>query len=184
MIARPFSAIILAGGYSSRMGSDKAQLLWQGIPLWQHQQQLLQSVGCEDILLSHPQLGIADLHPGLGPLSGLQTLLPRCRHTTVLIIPVDMPLLNSATLHTLLHGGQHTPVYFRESVLPCVLHRNDPLADYLQQNTQPHGQRSIGALLRHCQATAIDCPEPDALMNTNTPAEWQTACLIEHESSQ
>lgn len=176
MAAMPFSAIILAGGQSSRMGRDKALLPWDGLPLWQHQQKILKTLGCSDILLSHPQLGMADDRPGFGPLSGLHTLLPHCHHQQVLVLPVDMPLLTTGILHHLLTAAQNNPVYFRDSALPCVLHRTPELFRYINHHTHPRGRRSIHALLEFCQAIAVPCPLPDTLVNTNTPAEWQQIC--------
>ncbi len=177
----PFSAIILAGGQSSRMGRDKALLCWEGVPLWQHQQKVLKALGCDDILLSHPQFGIADRHPGLGPLSGLQTLLPQCRHALVMIVPVDMPLLNTAVLQPLLLAAQTDPVHFAESALPCVVHKTPALLRYLNHHTHPLGRRSVRAMLEFCQAVARPCPHPETLVNANTPAEWQQICPFEHE---
>ncbi|MFC3681343.1 molybdenum cofactor guanylyltransferase [Bacterioplanoides pacificum] len=183
MAIPPFSAIILAGGQSSRMGRDKALLCWQGIPLWQHQQNVLRQTGCDDILLSHPQFGVTDVKPGFGPLSGLQSLLPQCRHQWVLVIAVDMPLLTTATLHTLLTAAQQQPAYYRNSALPCVLHKTPELIRYLDHHTHPRGKRSVSALLQFCEARAIDCPQPDTLININTPAQWQTLISNQPEKS-
>ena len=90
---------VLAGGRSTRMGRDKALLLWNGHPLIAHAVDLLRSAGVEPhIAGSRPDLGafspiIYDLHPGCGPLSGIEAALARCAEDAALFIPVDLPLL-------------------------------------------------------------------------------------------
>ena len=75
-----FSALILAGGQSRRMGQDKAELRLGKLSLLQHMQQLAQQAGASQILLSRNQPGttyIQDLRPGLGPLAGIAAGLVR-----------------------------------------------------------------------------------------------------------
>lgn len=176
MSASPFSAIILAGGQSSRMGRDKALLRWHGLPLWQYQQQLLKQLGCDDILLSHPHLGIADQHPDFGPLSGLQALVPLCQHAHILVLPVDMPLLTPMLLEYLLQQAELQPAHFHNHALPCVLHNTPELIRYLNRQMHPRGQRSVKSLLAFCEASSLECPWPETLANTNTPEDWQQVC--------
>ncbi len=170
-----FSAIILAGGQSSRMGTDKAQLPMNGLPLWLLQQVRLQQAGCDDIQLSHPQLGTPDLHPGFGPLSGLHTLLPFCKYPRVLVLAVDMPWLTAGLFRTLIHRSQEQPVFFKDNYLPCVLHNSTELQSYIATQLHEKGQRSVGALLSYFSAKEISCPSPQLLLNTNTPEDWQLA---------
>lgn len=171
-----FSAIILAGGRSSRMGTDKAQLPMNGLPLWLLQQVRLQQAGCDDIQLSHPQLGTPDQQAGHGPLSGLHTLLPFCKHERVLVLAVDMPWMTAALLRTLIHHSQEQPVFFKDHYLPCVLQNSSDLQSYIAKQLHEKGRRSVGALLSYCAARAIPCPSPQLLLNTNTPEDWQLAC--------
>ncbi|MBP5743892.1 MAG: nucleotidyltransferase family protein [Oscillospiraceae bacterium] len=42
-MSRPFSAVVLAGGYSSRMGRNKAELSIQGCSFLEHQVEKLRS---------------------------------------------------------------------------------------------------------------------------------------------
>lgn len=53
--------VVLAGGRSSRMGSDKALLNWQGRPLIEHMRALRLSAGAGQVLfsgISGPQLDV------------------------------------------------------------------------------------------------------------------------------
>ena len=170
-----FSTIVLAGGQSSRMGTDKARLTIAGQPLWQRQVALAQQLGCVDIHVSHAQFGHPDRVPGWGPLSGLDTLLPVCRHAQVLVLAVDMPYLQADGLHPLLSNRGNHAVHYQDSVLPCVLYNSAALQDYVRQQLHAQGQRSVQRLLQHLGAQAIVCAQPQQLINTNTPLEWLRA---------
>src|SRR3989338_10667691 len=99
-----FTAILLCGGKSSRMGQDKALLRfeaspyrWQGMAptLLEHQQLLLIHAGASEIVLSGSRDGaIADHWPDKGPLAGIHACLSQSKHQLNLVIPVDMPGLS------------------------------------------------------------------------------------------
>lgn len=50
-----FSAAVLAGGRSTRMGTDKAFVLWRGRTLLEHQLATLRALGPNALLVSRPQ---------------------------------------------------------------------------------------------------------------------------------
>jgi molybdopterin-guanine dinucleotide biosynthesis protein A len=95
---------VLAGGKSSRMGRDKALLELAGRPLALHAVVKLRRVCAEvHILSSRPELEgfaplVRDLHPGCGPLGGMEAALEHSRHEWNLLMPVDMPFLPAALL--------------------------------------------------------------------------------------
>ena len=71
-------AYVLAGGKSSRMGRDKALLELAGKPLVRHAVTKLRRV-CEDVHILSGNMELApyaplveDLHPGCGPIGGLE----------------------------------------------------------------------------------------------------------------
>jgi molybdopterin-guanine dinucleotide biosynthesis protein A len=93
---------VLAGGKSSRMGRDKALLELAGKPLVRHAVKKLRRV-CMDvrILSGNPELAeyapiVPDLHPGCGPLGGMEAALVHSIFEWNLFLPVDMPFLPSA----------------------------------------------------------------------------------------
>lgn len=86
------------------MGRDKALLELAGDPLVCHAVKKLRRV-CIDvrILSGNPELAVyapivPDLHPGCGPLGGLEAALTHSVFDWNLLMPVDMPLLPSAFL--------------------------------------------------------------------------------------
>jgi molybdopterin-guanine dinucleotide biosynthesis protein A len=109
-----FTAVLLAGGKSRRMGRDKAYLEvnWQGVsmPLWKRQLAVLQSVSPEEIVISGPRKQsypastavVADNWAGVGPLGGIATCLNQTRSTLLLVLAIDLPRITPGFLMKLL----------------------------------------------------------------------------------
>jgi molybdopterin-guanine dinucleotide biosynthesis protein A len=109
-----FTAALLAGGKSARMGRDKAflQVEWEGasIPLWERQLAVLQSIAPEKLFISGPRkqgypVSIAVLEddwPGIGPLGGITTSLARSQSVFLLVLAVDLPRIQPGFLKKLL----------------------------------------------------------------------------------
>jgi len=97
---------VLAGGRSSRMGTDKALLELAGKPLIAHAVTKLRRIcAAVRILSSNHELAqyaplVPDLHPGCGPIGGIEAALQYTPHDWNLILPVDLPLLPTAFLET------------------------------------------------------------------------------------
>ena len=98
----PIGGYVLAGGRSSRMGTDKALLQLAGQPL------IVRAVAkvhrlCADVhilggntaLAAYAPL-IADIHPGCGPIGGMEAGLQHSSHEWNLFLAVDMPFLPGA----------------------------------------------------------------------------------------
>src|SRR3972149_4484685 len=79
-----FSAVILAGGQSSRMGRDKAWIEVAGQPMLAGALNLARNLGAREVFISgragadysafHCPV-LFDLEPGLGPLGGIERAL-------------------------------------------------------------------------------------------------------------
>lgn len=103
-------AYILAGGKSSRFGSDKAVALFSGQPLIQRladavRPHVARVMVVADQTDKYAHLGlrtIPDLEPGLGPLGGLLTALSDCLDDGWLfLLSCDLLTLNPAWLDVL-----------------------------------------------------------------------------------
>lgn len=105
-----FAAVVLCGGQSRRMGTDKAFLTYQGKPLYEHQLNFLRRFGPGQVMLSGrrgvaypgvPEI-VVDAPDSSGPVAGLSAALENCRHPHLLVLAVDMPKASSALIEALL----------------------------------------------------------------------------------
>lgn len=99
---------VLAGGRGTRMGRDKARATLWGRPLIEIAIGKLHAValpagsgpriaGSRQDLSSYAPV-VDDLHPGAGPLSGIEAALASAREPLNLFIPIDLPLLPAGFL--------------------------------------------------------------------------------------
>ena len=95
-----FSAVILAGGKSSRMGRDKAFMEIHGETLLARQIHLVRGAGVGEVFVSgranvdYSSLGLRVLQDRLqeaGPLSGIERGLAATSSSLLLVLAVDMP---------------------------------------------------------------------------------------------
>ncbi len=127
-----FSAVLLAGGESRRMGRDKATIVFEGGPLWQRQIELLRSLRPERIFVSARQKPswlpletelLLDEPPSRGPLSGLTRALERMQTSHLVVLAVDMPFMTGGQMRTLWRLAT-----IGCGVLPMIGKRAEPLA--------------------------------------------------------
>ena len=156
----PLRGTVLAGGFSRRMGHDKADLTIGGQTLVQRSVELLRNLGLpvtvsarEGQIFNVPDCDrVNDAEPTLGPLGGLRSVMKAHPNYGVLVIPVDMPLLKSATLRQLMANRDPNAVAtaFRNSEdgriepLCCIY---EPAALDLIRSAVASGQFSLRRIL-------------------------------------
>ncbi len=105
-----FSAVILAGGRSRRMGQDKALLPCRGTTLLARQVQLVRELAPAEILVSgrdrtkhgaHGLPVLLDRFADLGPLAGVERGLGESRSPLLLVLAVDLPDMTARFLREL-----------------------------------------------------------------------------------
>ena len=182
--------VVLAGGRSSRMGTDKSQLLVNGRPMVVHMASLLKNVGMDEVVISCKKpvreavreavrdvegfISIADKTPFQGPAQGMLTVATDAslqNAERLLFVPVDMPLLTEEILQTLL--AEQQSCYFTDCFLPCVLYKKN-LQDVAEETT------SVKHLLEQAGAVALAKPAgyENQFLNTNTPEAFEDAVKI------
>lgn len=126
------SAVLLAGGESRRMGTDKATLIFRGKPLWQVQLEILKKLRPTEIFVSartdprwRPRdvMLVADIPPSRGPLSGLAASLDHMNTSHLLAFAIDMPWMSNKYLESLC-----ARIEVGRGVLPQISGRAEPLA--------------------------------------------------------
>ena len=127
-----FSAVLLAGGESRRMGRDKATIDWEGTPLWQRQLELLRVLGSQQLFVAarttpdwcpkNVEL-LLDDPPSRGPLSGLTKALTAMQTTHLIALAVDMPFMTGGELRELVSRATADA-----GVIPMMGQQAEPLA--------------------------------------------------------
>ena len=106
----PLQGVVLTGGASSRMGCDKAALVYHGAPQWRIAGELLRTCGAEPLWSCSAaqardwDLGgraVLDIVPGHGPASGLHAVFSRGDHSAWLVLGCDYPALEAQDLQHL-----------------------------------------------------------------------------------
>ena len=183
----PAYALILCGGSSTRMGTDKAVMDWNGQTLleraagfWRDRKEvrgILAAVGSRDHIPALPAgvSAVYDEYPGQGPMAGLHAAFSQSDAELIYVSAVDMPFLRPDALLPPPAGG--ACVYVKDG-------RPDPLFGVYRRSCLPvleqllaAGQNRMSLLLEKVDADYIPLPAGfDALLdNLNTPAQRMRA---------
>jgi molybdopterin-guanine dinucleotide biosynthesis protein A len=141
---------VLAGGRSTRMGQDKALLSLAGRSLLEIALDKLRIlplaaapriVAVRSDLSSHAAV-IADLHPGCGPLSGIEAALAATARPLNVFLPVDIPLLPAHFLLWMLQRAETTGAVM---TVPRMNGRPQPLCAVYHRDLLGHITASLRA---------------------------------------
>lgn len=180
---------------SSRMGQDKAQLPWRGMPLWQVQARKLKSlrpvrlfIACRQEQSLHetvpPDLADAEWlfdtpEQGNGPLLPILNAL---RHAAapLLVLAVDMPEMTAAFLRETLDQQPEMALFFRtedgiEPLAGIYTPSLIPLMEKAVEESRFSLRRLIDRAAGQGLAMVLPLSSGDAALfaNANTPGEWR-----------
>lgn len=104
---------VLTGGMSTRMGTDKADVLVGDKTMLERVGYAVQSVADETIALGPDREGWQTWPDSVhinGPLAGIATALSRTEHPHVLLLAVDQPFVRVETLQRIVELADDIPV--------------------------------------------------------------------------
>ena len=186
----PLFGLVLAGGASTRMRTDKAALQYHGQPQLQWAFELVAKF-CAASFVSvrpdqrgdaaragHPQ--IVDRQPGIGPIAGISAALLEQPKAGWLVLACDLPFLTERTLqHLIAHRDpQKIATAYRSAHdgLPeplCAIWEpaaREPVLAYIAS-----GKQCPRKFLINSDTALLDLPEHQALDNVNTVEEFGLA---------
>lgn len=177
-----FSAVILAGGKSSRMGSCKAELPWGGKTLVEHQADRIMALGITDIMVSgysRPVTGtryVPDLYPEKGPLGGIHACLCAAKSAACFVISVDAPLFAPDEMKLLMeaHLAGDSPIAVAEhcgTLEPLIGVYDSNLSDAAEEILQGTNT-SVKRLLDQTGFAVCEFSDENSVRNCNTPDEY------------
>jgi molybdopterin-guanine dinucleotide biosynthesis protein A len=189
---REFTAFVLAGGKSTRMGTDKAFLDFRGKTLLQRALDTLRSLTPEVMIVGERNKYVAfapvveDVFRARGPLGGIHAALAATATDLNLLLAVDLPFVQKSLLSFLLNKAAQTDAL---AVVPrtdgyfqtlCAIFRKD-FGQVAEESLQ-RGENKIDAVFERVKVMIVEEDElarrgfPSRMFsNLNTPQELQRA---------
>ena len=185
--ASRLSAVVLAGGKSTRFGRDKAKMEFFGQRVLDGLVEILRGYPFQKLAVvsaqgqerewPEPILSLRDDQEGLGPVGGILTAL---RHLPggILVTACDMPLVSGALIEWLL-GYYDTPA---DAVIPRHLGGIEPLFGIYEKSFLPaieeaiqSGRYALHFIIEEANVRFVDVPGPfsDRFANVNTPEDYK-----------
>src|SRR5437588_1873202 len=186
------SAVVLAGGKSSRMGRPKSLLLFAGEPLIVHIVRALQQMFAETVVVAAPEQDLPDLParlvrdeiPHQGPVGGIYYGLRAASGSVCFVTSCDAPFLNPSLISYLV-----SRISAYDVVVPHWEDRFQPLHAAYRTSVSPllKEQLDRGELrpvhlferVRTCKIGEDEIrrfdPEGLSFLNMNTPDDYQRA---------
>ena len=194
-----FSAFVLAGGKSLRMGSEKAELVLGGAPLLEiATRKALALTGTVFIVGSRTKFGseaIEDIFPERGPLGGIHAALSHSQTELNLMFAVDLPFAPVDFLRLLWKRAEDSAALV---IVPriasgwqplCAIYRRE-FRDFAEESLKA-GRNKIDPLFSKVAVEILDEAalqtagfSPAIFDNLNTPEDFAGAQLrFERERS-
>lgn len=189
----PLVGLVLAGGFSRRMGRDKALMSYHGTPQYVWTARLLEAC-CSEVMIScrEGQLVPAEssdhyvrLHDrveGQGPITGILAAMEARPDAAILAVACDLPRLTASTIKHLVDSRDHT------KLATCFRSEREPLPEPMCAIYEP----AMKPVFEQALSRDVRCPrkvliqsgdrvqafpvrEPGALDNANSPADFAAA---------
>ena len=183
-------AFILAGGASSRMGTDKSQLLLEDQTFVERIAATLLTVTNSVRLVGGRENSqvptVADVYPQWGALGGLHAALSACRTEWAVVVACDLPFVTSELFQRLasLRSDHHAVVPMQPDGRPqplAAFYRADPCARRATELIESCRRRPLD-LLQSVNTRWVDFTEIANLaqaerffVNINTPEDYYEA---------
>jgi molybdopterin-guanine dinucleotide biosynthesis protein A len=187
----PLRGLVLAGGLSQRMQTDKGRLSYG--PDGREQREVaaaLLAEVCQDVFVSCRAEQAAELPAGLeplpdtflglGPLGGILSAFRKDPNAAWLVLACDLPFMTADALHQLVAGRQ--PSRLATAFRSPSNDFPEPLITIFEPRAYPELLRFLGLgyscprkMLINSDVEVLPTPTSDVLRNVNTPAERDTA---------
>lgn len=181
-----FTGIILAGGKSQRMGTDKGLLLLKGKPFVQHIYEAMKPIFGDNIVVvssnaDYDAFGysrIEDLISDKGPVGGLYTALKQSKTKFNLVLSVDVPLVTTELIQWLVDnhddGYLVTQVQVGEKVSPLVAVYDRALRPLMGEHIAGN-QLKLRDVIAEVNSQTLVIPEKwtKQLQNINTEEDYK-----------
>lgn len=179
------NGLVLAGGQSKRMGTDKGSMQWHGKEQRYYMADLLEEF-CDQVFIScradqvdeisSSYNTLTDTFLDLGPYGGILSALRSDREKAWLVVACDLPLIDEETLQFLIDSRN------RDTIATTFESPHDGLPEPLITVWEPESYATLlhflgegyscpRKVLINSEKTILQPQRPEALMNANTPED-------------
>lgn len=162
------TGVVLAGGKSKRMGSDKALLEFRDTPLIMHAVRMLQQF-CSQVVISSNRKDYlftgceiwpddVDVH---APVAGIYSCLKRSTYPWIMVLSCDMPLIDPRLFDLLIsqadlqYDDVVVPVHDQDCIEPlCGLYHQRAI-HLLEENIRTH-RFSLQQFIRNSKSRLVE----------------------------
>ena len=177
------TGIILAGGKSSRMRSDKGFVLYEDKPFMQHIIDAMKPLVSNIIIVSNDKKydvfglnRINDVIHDAGPLAGVYSGLKHSKTELNLVLSCDVPLINTETLQKLIHEvdaeSDIIQIKSKNKTMPLIaMYKKGCENKFLALLNQ--GERRLQYAVNQCRVKTVvlDFENESFTANINTPEQ-------------
>lgn len=185
IIKKQITGIILSGGKSSRMGSDKGLLNLMGKPFVQYSIDALEPLVSEIIIVSNNKdydaFGLKRINDEIenaGPLAGIYSGLKHSKTEYNLVLSCDIPLINPDILHLLVEAIDDTSeviqIETQNKNMPLIaLYKNCCASTFYKLLL--NDVRRLRFAVNQCKVKNVKLESENSIhtMNINTPEEYK-----------
>lgn len=178
----PIKGLVLVGGKSTRMGTDKSELNYFGKPQKKHVKELLENNNLEtfySVQESSNENEISDKFINLGPFGGICSAFQKDPNSAWFVLATDVPFVNEEIIQLLLK--HRNPSKVATAIKGKIKEFVEPLITIYEPKAYP--------ILLQYLAQGYSCPrkmlinsdveiveiDDDFIRNINTPKEFKAA---------
>lgn len=188
--AENYSMLLLAGGKSSRMGRNKAELIYKGRTFVENSIDKAKQLGIQNVFVSgydkeRNDLTIVwDIYPEMGPLGGIHACMSQMTTPYCMILPVDVPQIPVELLEQILEAHEMWLKETENQGLPFLLKHGDfmepligiypvTMVDFVEQRINEK-RLSVFRMIEDWGSECFQTDIPEwQLANINTPEEYE-----------
>lgn len=183
MINKTITGLILAGGKSSRMGTDKGFVMYNNKPFTQHIIDALQPLANEVIIVSDTTdydifnvKRVEDTIKNAGPLAGLYSGLYHSKTEINIVLSCDVPLVNQQLLKQLLNANNENVDVIQckvgDKTMPLIaLYKKRIMNDCMKTLESGEGRLRVFVDKLQSKTIVLDHCLERYSVNINTPNE-------------
>lgn len=174
--------VVISGGKSSRMGTDKSLLLWNNKPFYLHTAEILAPF-CSEIYVScnvsqsnnYILPVIIDKYGSYGPISGVLSSMRALSGCSIITLPCDMPELSEGIINEMISSNKERldGVFLKDdnNQLEPMLAIYNPTIYSKLLAWYDSGKYSLKKFIESCDNISYLTLDMHTLINLNTPTE-------------